>query len=734
MMSFRKTSCFLTKSVSGLREGTEPRVRVTQPKIRSTRRILIWAALIASLPLPVFPGFQVQQLLQIPADPGQQIVDMKADSQGNLIVTAYVSVPDSNAPVEFGSVSFGLIKKIDTAGNEIFSRILPGVWSPALHIAIDSKDDIYVVGTTGTPLAFPFTNVLSAFGEGGFIMKLHGQDGTIAYSTSWEGNVPADSVAVDSSGQALVTISTFVILPTTPGAYSTPPPGRSLTAPMYLIRFSETGDRILLSARYGGLSSICYGGSACAGASEDTGGGQIILDSQGNIWVAGTTNTTDLPVTADALKKTCGCSQFAGDGFLAKFSGDGSRLLYATYFGTTSTANVLDPNGYDRISAAAADSAGHIWFVGKTNGADLPVTANAAQMQLAGGTDGFIAEYDPATNHLLYVTYFGGSDDDSITNIQIAPDGTVIVSGHSNSSTLPGTVTGFTRGTDFVASLDPHSYAITALTRFPAGSVGMGLASTPTGFVVSGASNVAAFLETADGNSPSIYAVMNSGGTAVTGQVAPGELISLYGANLAPVLPVVADLSSGQEPTKLGAVQVLVDGTPAPLLYAQGDQINAIMPFGLMNAVTHIIVSNGGVQSNEAFLGVHTAAPEAFKTNLRLWAAALNEDGTVNSIAHHAKLGSVVSVFATGFGYIFPTRRIAEGGGAGGGAVSRTIPRRDLRRIGVLNGCRCDAGELPVANLHRDIHAGLSLPGGRMAEHRLCHSGEGIGAPEGKGL
>ena len=654
MMSFRKAFCFLTRFVSGLREGPQARVRVTPPQARMTRRILLWGGLVACLPFAGYAGFQVQQLLQIPAEPGQQVVDMKTDSQGNLIVSVYVSVPDSSSPVEFGSVSFGLIKKIDTAGNEIFSRILPSVLSVALPIAIDDKDDIYVAGTIRTPSEFPFTNVLSAFGEGAFIMKLHGQDGTLAYSTSWGGDVPG-SITVDSSGQAMVTMSILAAtFPTTPGAYATPPPARSLTALMYLVRFSAAGDRIVLSARYGGLSSICYGGSACAGASQFTGGGQIILDSQGNIWVVGTTNTTDLPVTPDALKKTCGCSQFAGDGFLAKFTGDGSRLLYATYFGT-STANVLDPNGNDRISAAAADSSGHIWLVGNTNGADLPVTANASQKQLAGDTDGFIAEYDPATNQLLYVTYFGGSDDDSITNIQIAPDGTVIVSGHSNSGTLPGVLTGFTRGTDFVASLDPHTYAITAVTRIPDGGVGTGLASTPSGFVVSGASNVAAFLETADGNSPSIYAVMNSGGTAVTGQVAPGELISLYGANLASVLPVVANLSSGEAPEKLGGVQVLVDGTPAPLLYAQGDQINAIMPFGLMNTVTHITVSNGGVHSNEAVLGVQTAEPEAFKTNTRLWAAALNEDGTMNSIAHHAKLGSVVTVFATGFGYLFPT-------------------------------------------------------------------------------
>lgn len=657
MINLRKTSCFHSKSASALAGNPQLRVRVTQPVALMTliHRILIRGALLFALTLPNYAAFQVQRLQQIPAEPGQQILASKTDSKGNLIVTAYVSVPDVYNPV-----SFGLIKKIDSAGNELFSRILPGVVSLAMPIAIDGNDDIYVAGTTSTPSEFPFTNTLSGIAEGGFMMKLRGHDGTMVYSTSWAYAIP-DSIVVDGAGQALVTTSILAAtLPTTPGAYSSPA-GRSLTALMYLVRFSAAGDRILLSARYGGATSICYTGSSCAGATQFTGGGRIILDGQGNIWVAGTTNTTDLPVTPDALKKTCGCSPYAGDGFLAKFTADGSRLLYATYFGTA-PANAFDfaGSGNDYTSAAATDSAGHIWFVGYSNGADLPVTANASQKQVAGGTDGFVAEYDPATNQFLYVTYFGGSDDDSIINIQIAPDGTVIMSGHSNSSILPSAATGFTRGTDFVASLDPHTYAITGLTRFPNGAVGTGLASTPTGFIVSGASNVAAFLETGAGNSPGIYAVMNSAGTAVAGQVAPGELISLYGANLAPVLAAVADLSSGQAPTKLGTVRVLVDGTPAPLLYTQGDQINAIMPFGLMNAVTHITVSNGGVQSNEAVLGVQAAAPEAFKTNSKLWAAALNEDGTMNSAANHARLGSVVSVFATGFGYLFPTPKDGE--------------------------------------------------------------------------
>ncbi len=615
--------------------------------------------LLAALVFPGYAAFQVQRLQQIPVEPYQQLVASTTDSQGNLIVVVAVSPPEFYLSIQgpFGPGWFGLVKKIDATGNDLFSRILPGAFAPGatpqIAIAIDGHDDIYIAGATYSPEEFPFTNVLpTAFLPFAFLMKLHGQDGTLAYSTEWEGG-NGESVVVDSAGQALVEASILAaLMPTTPGAYASPP-GGTLNAPMYLTRFSAAGDKILFAARYSGSGGICYGGSSCAGFSTGD-GGQVLLDSKGNIWVAGTTNNSDLPLTPNALKKTCGCANYAGDGFLAEISGDGTRLLYATYFGT-SPGDVYGDAGNDVINAAAFDSAGHLWFAGYTNGADLPVTANAPQKKLAGGTDGFIAEYDPASNQLLYVTYFGGSADDSITKLVIQADGTIIVSGHSNSGTLPGVETGFLRGTDFVASIDPHTYAVTAVTRFPNGSVGSGLASTPTGLMVSGTSNVAAFLEASDANTPSIYGIENSGGTAVTGQVTGGELINIYGANLASVLPATADLSSGPAPTKLGVVQVLVDGTPAPVLSTQAGQINAIVPFAVsFLSTTHIVVSNDGVPSNEAVLGVEDAMPEAFKTNAKLWAVAINEDGTVNSIPHHAKLGGLVTVFGTGFGYLFP--------------------------------------------------------------------------------
>jgi uncharacterized protein (TIGR03437 family) len=100
-------------------------------------------------------------------------------------------------------------------------------------------------------------------------------------------------------------------------------------------------------------------------------------------------------------------------------------------------------------------------------------------------------------------------------------------------------------------------------------------------------------------------------------------------------------------------VQVLVDGSPIPLLYAQNNQVNAIIPFGT-RGVTHLLVRRLGEDSNIALLGVIPAAPEAFKNGAGSQAAAINQDQSVNGPANPARLGTIVSVFATGFGQLTP--------------------------------------------------------------------------------
>lgn len=624
-------------------------------------RFFVLGALAAGLSTPSAASLRVRELVQIPAMPEQRVFRMKTDTQGNLVVSAWLSMPPDTPN------SYGLIKKIDTSGKELFSLLLPG--ADRMPIAIDSNNDIFVAGCTFTPEQFPFTNRPGGL----FVMKLRGADGTIVFSTSLPYGACPIAIALDGSGQVILAGNGQPT--TTPGAYASPPGTYSWTQ-VSLVRYSPATDQIVFSARYGGKAINCPGGSSCVTTMRTTSPSEVLLDSQGNIWMAGSTNTTDLPITASALKTSCGCGLYLYDGFFAKFSADGTSLLYATYIGT-SASSYIAPDGDDRITAAAFDAAGRLWMAGATEGDDFPVTSNAVQKQRADAdgtllSDGFLAGYDPAANRLMYATYFGGQGNDLISDLQVASDGTIRFAGHSASAALPVAAGGFTRGTDFVASLDPASGAVTDPTRCANGTTGAGLAATPTGLAVSGESNVVTYLETGDDNGPSLYAVTNAGGAAVTGQVSPGEVISLYGVHIGPASPVAADLSSGQAPTLLGGVQVLFDGAPAPVFYAQDDQINAIVPFGAPLApfatpIMRLVISNGGVSSNTALLGVVAASPEAFKVGGTSQAAALNEDGTVNSATNRANPGSIVSVFATGFGAFQPAP-------ADGQVLSGTLP------------------------------------------------------------
>jgi hypothetical protein len=408
-------------------------------------------------------------------------------------VAASATLPDNYSPR-----SYGLIKKIDANGNEVFSRLLPGAVAP-LPVVVDANNDIYVAGSTDTPEQFPFTNRPGNL----FLIKIRGVDGTIALSTSLAYGSPPTSITLDGSGPVI--LAGTGTTNTTLGAYASPA-GDYTTMQVSVVRYAPATDQIVFAARYGGRAINCVGGSGCITTARTTTPSQVILDRQGNIWVAGTTNTTDLPITADALKSTCGCGLYVHDGFLAKFSGDGTRLLYGTYIGT-STESVLGPDGDDRIAALALDSARHIWIAGSTTGDDFPVTSNAIQSRRADAdgsllSDGFLAEYDPDANRMVYATYFGGNGNDAITNLQTGADGAVFFAGHAESPSLPAAASGFTRGTDVLASFDSGVAVVSGLARLVDGTTGSGLALSPTGLVVAGSPNTAAYMATGDASGP----------------------------------------------------------------------------------------------------------------------------------------------------------------------------------------------------------------------------------------
>lgn len=149
----------------------------------------------------------------------------------------------------------------------------------------------------------------------------------------------------------------------------------------------------------------------------------VALDASGNIYIAGTTDSADFPLTKGRQK------QFAGitDAFVVKMDPTGSSIIYASYLGGT---------GVDSGQAIAVDSAGNAYVGGFTNSIDFP-TKLPLQAKLAGEFDGFVTKIDTTGAALVYSTYIGGSGLDFVLGLDVDLKDQVYVTGDAESPNFP---------------------------------------------------------------------------------------------------------------------------------------------------------------------------------------------------------------------------------------------------------------------------------------------------------
>jgi uncharacterized protein (TIGR03437 family) len=158
---------------------------------------------------------------------------------------------------------------------------------------------------------------------------------------------------------------------------------------------------------------------------------------------------------------------------------------------------------------------------------------------------------------------------------------------------------------------------------------------------------------------PGIAAVV-SAASFTSSAIAPGELITIFGASIGPSAPVGLALESGKVATSLGGLAVSFDGNLAPLLYAAAGQIDAVVPFAVAGKSTTLMqVSAPGGATFSATLPVSAAAPAIFVIGASGQGAILNGDLSVNSPAHPAARGSSITIYATGAGLLSPP--VADG-------------------------------------------------------------------------
>lgn len=203
--------------------------------------------------------------------------------------------------------------------------------------------------------------------------------------------------------------------------------------------------------------------------------GAVAVDTEGNIYLAGSTNSIDFPVRNPLQEEFAGGDTANSDAFVMKLDPTGSSIIYSTYIGGAGTdiarSIAVDSLGQALItgttfsedfpstagsfqtdcsgqcpfvvklsadgsefaystfigrgdgSAVAVDSAGQAVITGKTNSSEFP-SKNPFQQDRAGGADAFVSKLTADGSDLVFSTFFGGSDDENLTGRQdIAVDG-----------------------------------------------------------------------------------------------------------------------------------------------------------------------------------------------------------------------------------------------------------------------------------------------------------------------
>jgi trimeric autotransporter adhesin len=170
------------------------------------------------------------------------------------------------------------------------------------------------------------------------------------------------------------------------------------------------------------------------------------------------------------------------------------------------------------------------------------------------------------------------------------------------------------------------------------------------------------------GNTPTIQAIVNAA-SMQTGAGSPGELITMFGADIGPSSPVYSadGNNDGFLDTTVNSVAVTVDGIAAPLIYASQNQVTVQIPFeATTGANKPVVINKGSGSPATGTMTIATVAPGLFSLDGSGTgqAVALNYNTTtssysVNEVKNPAKPGDTIVLYVTGEGdwaTSFPTR------------------------------------------------------------------------------
>ena len=335
-------------------------------------------------------------------------------------------------------------------------------------IAVDQQGNAYITGQTGSS-NFPvttgayqttdkFANTQFATNDGNvFVTKLNAMGTALVYSTYLGGtgeysySDQGEAIAVDAAGDAYVTGNTGSSnFPVTPDAYQkTNLAAKNGAYTAFVTKLNPTGTALLFSTYLGGS-----GLANCCGPSPGDSGNGIAIDNASDVFVGGTTYSTDFPFTAGAFQKVNNAAVISKSNlFVTKLNAEGSQIIYSTYLGGKgyNEGCCYFFSSGDTGTSLAVDGTGSPYIAGLAFSDDYPVSSDAFQKtnlanngsNIGTSYNAVVTKLNPTFSMLEYSTYLGGTANatygDAAKGIAVDPACYAYVTGYAGSANFPVT-------------------------------------------------------------------------------------------------------------------------------------------------------------------------------------------------------------------------------------------------------------------------------------------------------
>jgi uncharacterized repeat protein (TIGR01451 family) len=319
----------------------------------------------------------------------------------------------------------GFVSKFDKTGRILIYSTFLRVTVEAM--AVDSTGIVY--SAEAQEDEFPGPN--PGFDIGIHIDKLSADGSKLLYTNMFAQGSDATSQAcqtfssstvgsliADNSGHVYLAGNTTNPCIATPGAFQTTLPNSNTTG--YVAKFNTNvapASSLVYSTYLGGTDGIDEVNA-------------IAIDSSANVYVAGTTSSTNFPHGA-----TFGSG--SPRAYVSKLNPSASGLIFSTLLGGA--------DGFRGVTGIGLDPSHNVYITGTTSESGYPTTTGAFRTTIAGGSDAFVTKLSSGGGSLIFSTFLGGSGADSSSALHLNSAQMVFLTGSTSSADFPTTANAFNR-------------------------------------------------------------------------------------------------------------------------------------------------------------------------------------------------------------------------------------------------------------------------------------------------